>query len=59
MFFFILSCLWKLCRCRLGWTGDLCKECQPLPGCMHGTCSKPLECKCEKGWQGILCQIRT
>lgn len=46
------------CRCRLGWAGPTCKECQVLPGCQHGSCTKPLECKCHPGWTGILCHIR-
>ncbi|KOB72404.1 Uncharacterized protein OBRU01_07456 [Operophtera brumata] len=32
------------CRCRFGWTGPTCRDCQPLPGCQHGYCDKPLEC---------------
>lgn len=27
-----------------------------LPGCVKGTCSKPLECKCLSGWRGFLCE---
>lgn len=46
------------CRCRLGWSGPTCHDCQVLPGCQHGTCEKPLECKCLKGYTGILCQTR-
>lgn len=46
------------CKCRLGWAGPTCKECQVLPGCQHGTCSQPLECKCKPGWMGILCHLR-
>lgn len=45
-------------RCRLGWAGETCKECQVLPGCQHGYCTKPLECRCKEGWTGILCQTR-
>lgn len=46
------------CRCRLGWQGRNCTECQTLPGCRHGTCRKPLECRCKPGYTGILCQTR-
>lgn len=46
------------CRCRFGWTGPTCRDCQPLPGCQHGYCDKPLECKCAKGYTGLLCQTR-
>lgn len=46
------------CKCRLGWAGKTCKECQVLPGCQHGYCGKPLECKCHPGYTGILCQTR-
>lgn len=46
------------CRCRLGWAGKTCQECQVLPGCVHGYCDKPLECKCFPGYTGILCQKR-
>lgn len=30
------------CRCRLGWAGATCRDCQVLPGCQHGSCTKPL-----------------
>ncbi|MFT7801973.1 protein jagged-2 [Arapaima gigas] len=42
-------------RCQYGWQGQFCDECQPYPGCVHGTCVKPWECKCEKNWGGLLC----
>ncbi|OTF74244.1 cytochrome P450-like protein [Euroglyphus maynei] len=37
--------------------GMFCKSCLTLPGCVHGTCSRPLECHCEPGWTGIFCSI--
>lgn len=43
-------------RCRVGWTGELCNECQTLPGCRNAYCKKPLDCICKPGWTGILCQ---
>lgn len=46
------------CKCRLGWAGKSCQQCQVLPGCQHGYCEKPLECRCYPGYTGILCQIR-
>ena len=42
-------------RCRDGWTGRLCNECQRYPGCQHGSCNKPWECNCLNGWGGLFC----
>ena len=47
-----------ICRCRLGWAGEICTDCQVLPGCQHGYCTKPLECRCHEGYTGLLCQTR-
>ncbi|XP_037778716.1 uncharacterized protein LOC119575270 [Penaeus monodon] len=44
------------CKCRIGWGGDTCQECKPLPGCINGHCTKPLECRCDPGWTGLFCQ---
>lgn len=44
-------------RCRIGWTGANCDECEIYPGCEHGTCSKPYTCECNSGWGGHLCNI--
>ncbi|XP_017483783.1 PREDICTED: teneurin-3-like, partial [Rhagoletis zephyria] len=43
------------CRCRIGYTGDFCERCIPLPGCQHGYCNKPFECICKPGWDGLFC----
>jgi hypothetical protein len=43
-------------QCRIGWTGKTCRDCQVLPGCVHGTCTQPLECKCLPGYTGFLCE---
>ncbi|KAL7831833.1 hypothetical protein AOLI_G00293810 [Acnodon oligacanthus] len=43
------------CKCRIGWQGPLCDECQRHPGCVHGTCSQPWQCNCENGWGGLFC----
>lgn len=43
------------CRCNYGWQGQLCDECLPYPGCVHGTCNEPWQCTCEKNWGGLLC----
>ncbi|XP_043916997.1 protein delta homolog 1, partial [Protopterus annectens] len=44
-------------RCKPGWQGDLCNECVPYPGCLHGSCTRPWQCVCEEGWLGSLCDI--
>lgn len=46
------------CRCRIGYTGELCDKCIPLPGCQHGDCTKPFECLCRPGWDGLFCTER-
>ena len=43
------------CKCRLGWTGDDCQQCQQYPNCKHGYCIAPLECICKEGWGGLFC----
>jgi len=43
------------CLCSIGYYGDECEYCTPLPGCMNGNCSKPFECNCREGWTGQLC----
>ncbi|XP_058831374.1 delta-like protein 1 [Topomyia yanbarensis] len=43
------------CRCKLGFYGDNCNRCIPLPGCQHGGCQQSFECVCHKGWDGIFC----
>jgi len=45
------------CKCRIGWTGADCNQCEIYPGCEHGTCSKPYTCECDSGWGGHLCNI--
>lgn len=46
------------CRCKLGFYGENCERCIPLPGCQNGGCRQPFECHCHKGYQGIFCQER-
>lgn len=46
------------CRCNLGFYGDKCERCIPLPGCQHGTCNVSFECICNKGWDGLFCSER-
>lgn len=43
------------CKCRIGWTGAKCDQCEIYPGCVHGTCDKPFTCECDSGWGGHLC----
>ena len=43
------------CKCNLGYTGPGCRDCVPLPGCLHGSCSKGFQCQCEPGWSGMFC----
>ncbi|CAG9799143.1 unnamed protein product [Chironomus riparius] len=43
------------CRCKLGFYGENCEQCIPLPGCQNGICHNPFECKCVKGWRGVFC----
>ncbi|XP_054730840.1 protein eyes shut [Anastrepha obliqua] len=43
------------CRCRIGYTGEFCERCIPLPGCQHGYCNRPFECICKPGWDGLFC----
>lgn len=46
------------CRCNLGFYGDKCDRCIPLPGCQHGYCNVSFECICNKGWDGLFCTDR-
>lgn len=46
------------CRCKLGFYGDKCNKCIPLPGCQHGHCNVSFECICNPGWDGIFCSER-
>ena len=47
-------------RCFHGWTGSNCTECEPLPGCKHGTCiDRANTCICDAGWGGHLCDEPT
>ncbi|XP_032518104.2 delta-like protein 1 isoform X1 [Danaus plexippus] len=43
------------CRCKLGFYGERCNKCIPLPGCQHGYCNVSFECICREGWDGIFC----
>lgn len=45
------------CSCQSGWKGALCNECEPYPGCAHGTCEKPWQCLCKEGWGGSFCNL--
>jgi delta len=42
-------------RCKSGYKGPNCDECEVYPGCMHGTCTTKWECKCKEGWGGLFC----
>lgn len=43
-------------RCRPGWRGDFCDQCEPYPGCKHGYCNgSSWQCICDTNWGGILC----
>lgn len=44
-----------VCSCEIGWKGDDCNTCIPLPGCDKGTCTSALECNCDSGYSGIMC----
>lgn len=55
MSFFSLFLLISTNRCKSGWRGSNCDECELYPGCIHGTCSKPFDCICKEGWGGLLC----
>lgn len=51
MFLFSL----KIYRCKSGWKGPNCDECELYPGCNHGTCTTAFECICAEGWGGLFC----
>ncbi|CAL8329350.1 unnamed protein product [Merluccius merluccius] len=42
-------------RCLYGWHGDLCDQCVPYPGCVHGSCLEPWQCLCDTNYGGQLC----
>lgn len=46
------------CRCKLGFYGEKCNKCIPLPGCQHGYCNVSFECICKEGWDGLFCSER-
>lgn len=46
------------CRCKLGFYGENCEKCIPLPGCQHGKCNVSFECVCNNGWDGLFCNER-
>lgn len=47
-------------RCRPGWRGDFCDQCEPYPGCKHGYCNgSSWQCICDTNWGGILCDQGT
>ncbi|KAF5294553.1 hypothetical protein FQR65_LT10745 [Abscondita terminalis] len=43
------------CLCKLGFFGEKCNKCIPLPGCRNGYCNTSFECNCHKGWDGLFC----
>ena len=44
------------CVCNNGWSGENCDHCEPMAGCLHGTCmDHPYTCVCNSGWEGHLC----
>ncbi|KAJ8978804.1 hypothetical protein NQ317_014274, partial [Molorchus minor] len=43
------------CLCKLGYYGQKCNKCIPLPGCQHGYCNVSFECICHEGWDGLFC----
>ena len=47
----------NVCRCRLGWRGAHCSQCQTFPDCLHGYCTEAWQCLCHEGWSGSLCNI--
>lgn len=46
------------CLCKLGFYGERCNKCIPLPGCQHGYCNVSFECICHEGWDGLFCSER-
>ncbi|KAH0818842.1 hypothetical protein GEV33_003949 [Tenebrio molitor] len=46
------------CLCKLGYYGEKCNKCIPLPGCQHGYCNVSFECICHEGWDGLFCSDR-
>lgn len=51
--------MWSRFRCRKGWQGMFCNECETYPSCKHGTCQLPWQCNCQEGWGGLLCDQGT
>lgn len=52
--------IFRGCRCRPGWQGELCDRCIPYPGCKHGYCNgSSWQCICDTNWGGILCDQGT
>ncbi|KAF5291031.1 hypothetical protein FQA39_LY14464 [Lamprigera yunnana] len=43
------------CLCKLGFYGEKCNKCIPLPGCRNGYCNASFECSCHRGWDGLFC----
>ena len=50
--FHLLPC-WN--RCKSGYKGPTCDECELYPGCVHGTCTEKWQCICKEGWGGLFC----